>query len=179
MMDSNLSEIDMAVDSEELRRVMRQWATGVTVVAAQYKDVRHGMTVNAFTSVTLTPPLVLVSLERITRTRNLVEKAGHFGVSILDASQQNISEQFAGNLEEYEDRFTNVPTFTLESGAPFIVGGIAFLDCRVTAQHEVGTHTLFIGEVLDVRNEIESQSSEQVEGQPLIYYQRAYRRLQL
>lgn len=68
----------MAVGPEEFRLAMRNWATGVSVVTTQYQDVRHGMTVNSFTSISLTPPLVLVSLERKTRTHSLVVKIWNF-----------------------------------------------------------------------------------------------------
>ena len=73
----------MPVPSDELRVAMRAWATGVTVVAAQYENILHGMTVSSFTSASLKPPLVLVSLEIGTRTHQFVEKAGTFGITIL------------------------------------------------------------------------------------------------
>jgi flavin reductase (DIM6/NTAB) family NADH-FMN oxidoreductase RutF len=166
--------IKMAVASEELRQAMRQWATGVTVVTSVYQNTRHGMTVNSFTSVSLDPPLILVSLERQTRTHRLVDQAGIFGVTILNKHQQEISDCFAGRLPEREDRFCNVETYTLATGAPFIKGGLAGLDCRVVSRYEAGTHTLFIGEVVALH--IPSLSVDSNE--PLLYYNRAYRGLQ-
>lgn len=149
---------------------MRQWTTGVTIVSVKYKGHRHGMTVSSFTSVSLTPPLVLVSLEQVTNTHKLVKAAGTFGVSILNQSQREISDRFAGRLTELTDRFTGLETFTLVTGSPLLAtGALAWLDCRVVATYEAGNHTVFIGEVLAVK----TGNS----GKPLIYFDRDYRSL--
>jgi flavin reductase (DIM6/NTAB) family NADH-FMN oxidoreductase RutF len=166
---------NMAVEAEMLRMAMRQWVTGVTVVTSQFGDNRHGMTVNSFTSISLTPPLVLVSLERSTRTHALVLQSGVFGVTLLSVAQQKISECFAGRIHENEDRFYNLSTQTLISGAPFLTGGLAFLDCQVVSQYDAGTHTLFIGEVLA----IDCAETNPEISLPLVYYDRAYRLMQL
>jgi flavin reductase (DIM6/NTAB) family NADH-FMN oxidoreductase RutF len=161
----------MAVDSEDLRIAMRRWATGVAVVTTQYQDIRHGMTVNSFTSVSLTPPLVLVSLERKTRTHGLVEKSGLFGITVLSENQQSVSDCFAGRCGDHDNRFSNLATHTLLTSAPFIDGGLLYLDCRVVTTYEASTHTLFIGEVV--------ASQLGLNDQPLIYLDRTYRRLQV
>jgi flavin reductase (DIM6/NTAB) family NADH-FMN oxidoreductase RutF len=174
----------MTVDPEELRMAMRHWATGVTVVTAVFNGVRHGMTVNSFTSISLSPPQVLVSLERQTRTHGLVEQAGFFGVTILNSDQQDISDCFAGRHTEVEDRFSNVETYTLVTGAEFISNGLAGFDCRVISRYEAGTHTLFIGEVLAIQIDSQPAYALQDTGDhpesidPLLYFNRAYRRLQ-
>jgi flavin reductase (DIM6/NTAB) family NADH-FMN oxidoreductase RutF len=159
----------MNPNPEEFRRAMRQWATGVTVVSVEHKGIRHGMTVNSFTSLSLHPPLVLISLERGTRTHDLLLESGTFGVTILSSHQQDISDRFAGRLTEQEDRFKGLESFTLISGAPFLAGGIAFFDCRAIHSHQAATHTLFIGDVMAV--------DIHPEAPPLIYYDRAYRGL--
>ena len=164
----------MPVDPEELRRAMRQWATGVTVVTSAYEGTRHGMTVNSFTSISLDPPLILVSLERQTRTHRLVNQAGVFAVTILNDQQQDLSDCFAGRYPEREDRFCNVDTYTLLTGAPSIVGGLASFDCKVVSRYEAGTHTLFIGEVVAIHYPSSPVDSDG----PLLYYNRSYRRLQ-
>jgi len=161
----------MAVDPEELRTTMRYWTTGVTIVSAQLGDVRHGMTVNSFTSLSLDPPLVLVSLERATRTHRLVMQAGHFGVSILGDDQQEISDRFAGRMTEHLDRFEDLPVYSLVSEAPLLEAGLAGLDCKVLSAFEAGTHTVFIGEVLAVRRNEDDL--------PLVYYNRDYRDLKI
>src|SRR5512139_2706393 len=119
---------NMPVDPEFLRSVMRNWATGVTVVATALEGVRHGMTVSSFTSVSLDPPLVLVSLERATHTHRLLEQSGCFSVTVLGEGQQDISDRFAGRQPDGDDRFAGLDTFTLVSGAPFISGGLAYFD---------------------------------------------------
>jgi flavin reductase (DIM6/NTAB) family NADH-FMN oxidoreductase RutF len=129
------------------------------------------MTVNSFTSVSLTPPLVMVSLERKTRTFNLVSQARSFGVTILSLDQQEVSDCFAGRCPDHTDRFEGLETFTMLTGAPFIRGGLAFFDCQVVSTYDAGTHCLFIGEVLAIQN---GDASE-----PLLYYNRTYRRMHL
>jgi len=161
----------MTANAEDVRRAMRQWATGVTIVSAQYQGRRHGMTVNSFTSLSLHPPLVLVSLEQTAQTHQLVQQAGHFGVTILGQSQREISERFAGRLTESGDRFSGLETFTLVSGAPLLTQGLAWFDCRVVATYPAGTHTIFVGEVIAVRDEAKEP--------PLLYYNRDYRQIAL
>ncbi len=161
-------------DPEQLRLSMRHWATGVSIVTSAFNGKRHGMTVNSFTSISLTPPVVLVSLERTSRTHKLVEQSGFFGVTILCADQQEVSDCFAGRHTEKEDRFDGLNTHTLVTGASFIDGGLAFLDCRVTRSIEAGTHTLFLGEVVAVEMGLENEQP----GDPLLYYDRMYGRLQ-
>jgi flavin reductase (DIM6/NTAB) family NADH-FMN oxidoreductase RutF len=158
------------VDPGDLRLSMRLWATGVTIVSTRYREIRHGMTVSAFTSVSLDPPLLLVCLEHGTRTHNLVQQSGVYGVSILGAQQKEISERFAGRQTEYQDRFRGLRIFTLKTGSPLILDGLAGLDCRVASSYEAGSHTIFVGEVVG------SQIGEK--GQPLIYYDRNYHLLQ-
>jgi flavin reductase (DIM6/NTAB) family NADH-FMN oxidoreductase RutF len=160
----------MLVDPEALRLVLRSWATGVTVVATALEGARHGMTVSSFTSVSLDPPLVLVSLERATHTHRMLEESGCFAVTVLGEGQQAISDRFAGRQPEGEDRFAGLETFTLASGAPFINGGLAFFDCRVVSTYQAGTQTVFIGEVLAVQGGDASAA-------PLLYHDRDYHQL--
>jgi flavin reductase (DIM6/NTAB) family NADH-FMN oxidoreductase RutF len=158
-----------SVQPEALRQAMRHWATGVTVVSTNNNGMRHGMTVSSFTSISLEPPLVLVSLAKAARTHGLVQRSGIFGVTLLDQSQQQISERFAGRITDDQDRFAGLETFVLSTGAPFLRGGLSFLDCEVVATHEAGDNTLFIGQVVDLQ--------AMPDGIPLIYYDRGYRQL--
>lgn len=159
----------MDVQAEQLRAAMRFWASGVTVVTAQHNGVQHGMTVSSFTSLSLEPPLVMVSLRSETRTREMITHARTFGITLLSAQQQVISNRFAGRVPESVKRFEGIETFTLESGAPFLRGGMAFFDCRVVATYQAGTHHVLIAQVLAVQTD-ETQ-------QPLLYFNRDYRRL--
>lgn len=159
----------MPVESDLLRQVMRFWATGVTVVTAAHEGIQHGMTVSSFTSVSLEPPQVLVSLSRDSRTHDLVDRSRSFGITILDASQQNISDLFAGRVPDDMDRLQGLETITLVTGAPLLKQGLAHLDCRVVTTVGSGTHTIFIADVLSARSVDE--------GDPLLYFNREYQRL--
>lgn len=158
------------VNPEALRRAMRLWSTGVTIVTTTLNGVRHGMTVNSFTSISLDPPLVMVSLEHGARTHAMVEQTGFFGVTILGEGQQAISERFAGRYSELEDRFANLEVFTLETGAPFVAGGLAFIDSQVSSRVDAGTHTLYIGRVIATRYITDHE-------RPIIYFNRDYHHL--
>lgn len=160
----------MDSDPEDLRQVMRNWASGVTVVTAASGAVRHGMTVSSFTSISLEPPRVLVSLEKSSRTHHLALESGFFGITILSSEQQAISDRFAGRIRELdENRFDGLVIKTLSSGAPFISGSLAFLDCRIAHTYDTGTHTLFIGDVIAMHSEPSAK--------PLLYFDRRYHNL--
>jgi flavin reductase (DIM6/NTAB) family NADH-FMN oxidoreductase RutF len=139
----------------------------VTIVTAAHAGDRHGMTVSSFTSVSLAPPLIIISLHTDSRTHRLVSASGAFAVNILSASQQSLSERFAGRGSPEEDRFEGVETETLVTGAPTIPAALARLDCRVQQVIPVGMNTLFLAEVVAARGD--------GEGQPLVYYNRQYR----
>jgi 3-hydroxy-9,10-secoandrosta-1,3,5(10)-triene-9,17-dione monooxygenase reductase component len=160
----------MSVNAQALRSVMRYWGTGVTIVTAQTDGERHGMTVSSFTSLSLEPALVLISLESSTRTCRLVHASRVFGVTILAAHQQALSDRFAGKGDAEPDRFQGLATRSLVTGSPLLTEGLAFLDCRVISSVEYGENTIFIGEVAAV----ESQEG----WEPLFYYDRAYIKLQ-
>ncbi len=154
---------------EDLRRTMRHWAAGVTIVSSAYQGVIHGMTVNSLASVSLEPPVVLISLQHATRTFRLVSQSGIAGITILSEEQAELSDRFAGKVPEHEDRFIGVETFTWQTGAPLIVGGLAFLDCRVRTAYPLEQSTMFL---LDV---VASRPAES--GRPLLYFDRTYHRV--
>lgn len=160
----------MTVESEQLRQAMRFWATGVTIVTAANAGVKHGMTVSAFTSVSLTPAQVLISLAQDTRTHDLIIHSHHFGVNILDSTQIELSDRFAGRVPDEMDRLLGIDTYTLISGTPLLKQGLAQLDCHVVTTLGSGTHTIFIGEVLSAKFESE-------EADPLLYFNRSYQRI--
>ena len=157
------------LDPEQLRQSMRAWTSGVTIVTASHAGVQHGMTVSSFTSIALEPPLVIVSLQTDSRTHGLVLGAKAFAITILAEDQQELSDIFAGRVPDTEDRLAGLETETLTTGAPFIKGGLAYLDCRVSQTIEVGTNTLFLAEVVSARGN--------GEGNPLVYHDRSYRKL--
>ena len=158
----------MPVPSDLLRHSMRRWASGVTVVTTAHEKIRHGMTVSSFTSLSLDPPYVMVSLENRTRTFEIVSSSGIFGVTILAEDQQEISDCFANTQTELGSRFDQLEVFTLTTGAPFILGGLAYFDCRVVTTLPAGMQTVFVGEVEAVK--------EGEDKPPLLYFNRGYRR---
>jgi len=156
----------MTLDSEKLRAAMRTWSAGVTVVTAAFDGNLSGATVNSFTSISLEPALVTIALQKSARTHDLISKSLAFGVTILSVEQAKVSDLFAGKMTEIRDRFAGLQTETLVTGSPMIVGGLAWLDCRVIETFEAVTSTLFIAEVLAAQNV--------GDGQPLIYHSRKY-----
>jgi flavin reductase (DIM6/NTAB) family NADH-FMN oxidoreductase RutF len=159
----------MTLDPEQLRRAMRAWTTGVTVVTAKFQDQQYGMTVNSFTSISLEPPMVALALKQLTHTHDLVKKSGEFAATILSADQKDLSDRFAGKFPEIKDRFDGLPTETLVLDVPLLKGGIAYFNCHVVNSIPVGENTLFVAEVIAVRGE--------GEGNPLVYHNRVYHRI--
>ena len=158
----------MSITAEELREVMRNWTTGVAIVSSEYQGNFHGMTVNSFTSVSVSPPIVIVSLDNQTRTCELVKSSHGFGLTILSSDQKEISDLFAGKVPEHEDRFAGVEFFFLDSLYPLISGGLAWMDCAIINEVSLETSTLFIAEVL---------TAEIGSGEPLVHHNRDYYRL--
>jgi len=159
----------MTLDPEQLRRAMRAWTTGVTIVTASYQGERYGMTVNSFTSISLEPPLISVSLKKLTHTHELVEKSGEFALTILSANQGDISDRFAGKIPDITDRFEGVETEKLIIDAPLIKGGTGYFNCRVVNTIPIGENTLFFAEVIAARGEGEDE--------PLVYHNRVFWKL--
>jgi flavin reductase (DIM6/NTAB) family NADH-FMN oxidoreductase RutF len=141
--------------ARELRNVMGRFATGVTVVTTTHKDTIHGMTANAFLSVSLRPPLVLVSLGRC-RMSEMLPRTGRYGVSVLAADQEAFAAHFAGQ------RPSEVPPeFEWHDDLPHLRGALAHVGCRVVDVHTAGDHVLWIGEV---------QHLSHRDGEPLLFY---------
>lgn len=123
-----------------------------------------GLTVNAFMSVSLDPPLVLVSLDNRSRTKPVIERAGRYGVSVLAEEQKALSDHFAGRPQE-----ELAIVFVERAGAPVLEGALAQVVARVVEAHPAGDHTLFLGEVEHLAYR---------EGRPLLYYAGRYARLE-
>jgi len=154
----------MAFDSRAFRNALGQFATGVTVITVKGPEWLHGMTANAFTSVSLDPPLVLVCIDKRNRTHSLIQEVGKFGVSVLAEDHENVSRHFAGARELPID-----VTFIEEGlGTPVIKESLAWLDCTVWRAYDGGDHTIIVGKV---------EALDAPGGKPLIFFQGAYRRL--
>lgn len=157
----------MTLDPDQLRRSMRAWSSGVTIVTAVDESGRHGMTVSSFTSVSLDPPMIIISLHTGSRTHRMISASGAFAVNILSLEQREISERFSGRDGHEQDRFEGLETGTLISGAPIFKDSLAALDCRVRQEIPVGMNTLILAEVVAARGD--------GEGEPLVYHNRRYR----
>jgi flavin reductase (DIM6/NTAB) family NADH-FMN oxidoreductase RutF len=160
----------MSVTQAEFRAAMGCFATGVTVITVDREGEVHGMTANAFTSVSLDPLLVLVCVDRRARTHAHLHARQRFGVNILAESQRSISEYYARPAqthqhaeEEVDARFDRT-----SQGTPVLHGALAYLECRLHTAQDAGDHTIFIAEVEDV---------VVWEGSPLLYFRARYQAL--
>ncbi len=146
------------------RSVMRRFPTGVTIVTTLLDGKPKGFTANAFCSVSVEPPMVLVCVNRQARTHPLISTAAKFCVNILRYEQQELAERFA--TKGPADPFETVDYSVAQTGAPVLAGVLAYLDCELAEEHSAGTHTVFIGSVL---------ACGSAEGAPLGYFDAAYR----
>jgi len=165
-------KIIQMIKPDDLKEAMRAWLTGVAIVTGRSGDAFHGMTANSFNSIALDPPTVLVALRHRTRTQQLVRKGQVFAVSILDVHQVSLAKRFAGQSETNKPRLEGVETFQLATGAPLIQNAIAYLDCKVVQDFDVGDTTVFIGEV--VASRIDPGDGKE----PLLYFNRQWRRME-
>ncbi|MFT4167076.1 MAG: flavin reductase family protein [Microlunatus sp.] len=136
------------VAPEAFRHALGHWATGIAVLACRLEDQVYAMTITSLASVSLAPPLVLVSVGRQSRCHDPVTRAGSWAVSILAADQGDLGRRFAAPGRAYQTQFSGVvATDAPYSSAPVLDGCLAWLDCRTVALHEAGDHTIVVGEV--------------------------------
>jgi flavin reductase (DIM6/NTAB) family NADH-FMN oxidoreductase RutF len=153
-------------DPRELRRVMGLFATGVTVLTTRDDDGRpYGLTANAVTSLSLTPPLLLICIDKKAESHPHFLASRCFVVNILSEGQEDISNRFA---KSGGDKFGNMPFSTNQDGVPVLEDTLAHLECRIVETHEGGDHVIHIGEV---------RHAEVRGGEPLLFFQGGYRRL--
>jgi flavin reductase (DIM6/NTAB) family NADH-FMN oxidoreductase RutF len=156
----------MTMDAAEFRRILGHWASGVAVVTTLREDGSPwGLTANAFTSVSLDPPLVLVCLDLTSDTGAWLRAAGYFAVSVLAADQERLARRFAE--EATLDRFAGVAWRTEATGAPVLADAVAWLDCRLHAEHPAGDHAIFVGRIA---------AGDAADVPPLLYYRGGYGR---
>lgn len=150
------------MDDRLFRDGMGKFATGVTVIVTETTEGIHGMTANAFMSLSLDPKLVLISVKNNARILPKIEEAGSFSVNILAANQEDVSKVFAGQLKDRTVEFDRL------SDQPVIPGALAQIVCEVGNAHIEGDHTLFIGKVKDIALNEED---------PLLFYSGKYQKL--
>ena len=156
----------MPIDKNELRRVMGHFATGVTVITTLNKDGKiNGLTANAFSSVSLDPPLCLISVDKKAESYSSFEESRVFTVNILASDQEALSRKFAvsgGN------KFEGVAYRIGANGAPILNGALAYIECKLYAAYDGGDHTIYLGEV---------QQTEITESKPLLFFRGGYREI--
>ena len=154
--------MDASEQSRDYRAAWSRFATGVTVITTIEPGGKvHGMTANGVASVSLDPPLALVCVGHSRNTYRLIESTGRFGISVLADSQVDIAEYFRRD-PEHRTGDVRVVYKTLPGGWPVIDGALTRLGCTVTAAHNAGDHTIFVGEV---------EQFETDDGRPLIWYE--------
>ncbi|MCC7354649.1 MAG: flavin reductase family protein [Anaerolineae bacterium] len=136
------------MDKGLFRQVLGLFATGITVVTTrQADDTLHGLTINSFTSVSLTPPLVLICVERRARSHEFIAQSGAFAVNFLSEQQEIISERFSARAPLVSSSFEGIPYRIAATGSPILEGCLGWVDCRVWATYDGGDHTIFVGQV--------------------------------
>lgn len=158
----------MPIDPDTFRSVLGRFASGITVVTARDGDGRHyGMTVTAFCSVSLVPPLILVCIDLAASMHDALLRAPHFAVNILSADQEPLSRRFSG-LDEHH-RFDGLGYTIGVTGSALLEEALAHIECRRLAQHAAGDHTVIIGEV---------EAAVAHDARPLLYYRGGYAQLE-
>lgn len=137
----------MAIEKDFFRQVMGHFATGVTIVTTNNQGALGGLTVNAFCSVSLNPPLVLICVDDASNTLSLFRESKVFAVNILTDKQEELSRCFATRSQERFDRFCSASYHTAVTGAPILDDVLAFIDARIVAEYPGGDHTIFLGQV--------------------------------
>jgi len=161
----------MPLDPMLFRQVLGRFATGVTVVTTCHDGINHGMTANAFSSVSLDPPLVLVSVDKKANMHDMLMTGEAFCINILAEQHADWSSWWAGKAPKDGDQFVDIPYSTRSTGSPVLGECLAYIDCKVWARYDAGDHTLFLGEVQ------EAALSDDPGLKPLLFFSSKYRKL--
>jgi flavin reductase (DIM6/NTAB) family NADH-FMN oxidoreductase RutF len=148
------------IDTRQFRNALGRFASGITVLTADYEGQTHGMTANAFVSVSLDPPLILVSLDNRSNMHKILPVTRRFGISVLAEDQAALSNHFAGRkAPDFHVRFVT------RRDIPLLAGAVAYFVVEVMDIHPAGDHTLYIARV---------EHFEGGEGNPLLFYSGRY-----
>ncbi|MCO4099633.1 flavin reductase family protein [Gemmatimonas sp.] len=151
------------IDADLFRAVLGRFASGITVITTTDDNgTPHGMTVSAFSSLSLDPPLVLVCVGNDATMAPVLAAKDSFVVNVLSATQEAVSRRFAGKVD---DRFAGVGYHDGKLGDPVLDDVLASMQCRIVARHPAGDHVIVVGEVVD---------AAAFEGKPLLYYRGGY-----
>ena len=150
------------------RDAASRFASGVTVAAAVHDGLHHAITATAFASLSIDPPLVLLALDRAGQLLSLVRDSGRVGLSILSEDQEQVGRRTSARGRRPDELVQEAATTTAVTGAPLIVGALAWFDCEVESITEHGDHAIIVGRVV---------AAASTDGEPLVYFRRAYRAL--
>ena len=153
-------------DGDALRNVMRRFPSGVCVVGVDLRGSPYGVTIGSLVSLSLDPPLVGISVGRDVQLHELIRDAGAFGVSILRGDQGAVAAHFARSVPPIA-QWVGIDVRHGATGAPLLADALAWLECRLAAEHATGDHTFFVGEV------VAADPGETGEG--LVYREGGYR----
>jgi flavin reductase (DIM6/NTAB) family NADH-FMN oxidoreductase RutF len=158
------------IDADTFRAVLGRFASGITIVTARDDNGKdHGMTVSAFCSLSLDPPMVLFCVDHAASMYELLLKHPQFGVSILSSQQEAYSRRFADRNSDRSERFDGIAYERGDAGSVLLNEALAHLECRVVRHHDSGDHTIFIAEV---------ERAEALDGRPLLYFRGGYAQLE-
>lgn len=156
----------MSITHEDFRAALGRFASGVTVITTKDNNGHlHGLTVSAFCSVSMDPPLILICIMKVTGSHHAFEQSKKFVVNILEESQQNISNHFASHLD---DKFTGTKYKLSENGLPILDNCLVNLECNLKHSYDGGDHTIFVGEI---------EKATVSDGNPLLYFHGNYREI--
>jgi len=157
----------MSIDADTFRAALGHFASGVTILTARDAAGHdHGMTVSAFCSVSLVPPLLLACVDHTADMHRVLEQTERVGFSILSSAQEALSRRFA---EDDSNRFDGIGLSRGQSGVALLDDALAHMECRVRQRHTTGDHTVFICEV---------ERASTFAGRPLLYYRGGYAQLE-
>ncbi len=157
----------MAISPDRFRKVLSKFASGVTIVTLKNDEGIHGLTVNAFASVSLEPPLVLICIQKNGASHSALSQSEHFVVNILSEDQSELADRFADSKLSSLERFDAVTFHSSKTDIPILDGVLCHLECRIVNEFNAGDHTIFLGEV-DAA-EIDDSSAR-----PLLFYNSKY-----
>ena len=158
------------MDSDLFRRAWSNFATGASLITTVEADgTVHGMTANGIASISLDPMLSMVCVGHNANTHPIIKRTGRYGINILSEDQKMIGDYYARSAEK-RDGSINPDFFFTSSGIPFLEGSLSSLDCKVVSVYEEGDHTIFIGEVEEMKVG---------NGRPLLFYEGKWSKLSL
>jgi len=158
------------IDADTFRSVLGRFATGITIVTARDATGRdHGMTVSAFSSLSLSPPLVLMCIDKTATMFDLLSTHPDIGISILSSSQEAYSRRFADKSTERSERFDGIAYTRGMADVVLLEGALAHMECRVIEHHDAGDHIVLFAEV---------DRAQPLDGRPLLYFRGGYAQLE-